>query len=282
MSKTEIVYVQRFNAFTRVLHIMVIVSFLTLAVTGMALKFSHQDWAGSIATFFGSFWVLGILHRIGAIMTVAYFGLHFILIYQNWRKTDRSLLNFLFDKTIGMVPNFNDGKEVVQTLKWFVGKGPMPQYGRWTYWEKFDYFAVFWGVAVIGGTGFCLWFPTVATVFMPGSWLNIATIIHSDEALLASGFIFTIHFFNTHIRPEKFPLDRVIFTGAITVEELKYERPREYEMLVEEGRLEEIICEKPPTWLVLFAYVFGFTALTIGITLVFGIIYSYTITQSIF
>lgn len=280
MSKTEIVYVQRFNAFTRVLHIMMIVSFLTLAVTGMALKFSHQDWAGSIATFFGSFWVLGILHRIGAIMTVAYFGLHFILIYQNWRKTDRSLLNFLFGKTIGMVPNFNDGKEVVQTLKWFVGKGPMPQYGRWTYWEKFDYFAVFWGVAVIGGTGFCLWFPTMVTVFMPGSWLNIATIIHSDEALLATGFIFTIHFFNTHIRPEKFPLDRVIFTGAITLEELKHERPREYEMLVEEGRLDEIICEKPRTWLVLFAYVFGFTAMTIGITLVFGIIYTYTITQT--
>ncbi|MBW1750119.1 MAG: hypothetical protein JRJ37_05380 [Deltaproteobacteria bacterium] len=280
MSKTEIVYVQRFNAFTRVLHIMVIVSFLTLAVTGMALKFASEEWAGSIASFFGSFWVLGILHRIGAIMTVAYFVLHFVLIYQNWRKTDRSLLNFLFDKTIGMVPNFQDAKEIAQTLKWFVGKGPMPKYGRWTYWEKFDYFAVFWGVAVIGISGFCLWFPTMVTAVIPGTWLNIATIIHSDEALLATVFIFSIHFFNTHIRPEKFPLDKVIFTGAITLDELKHERPREYEMLVKEGRLDEVICEKPALWIVLFAYIFGFTALIIGLSLVFGIIYA--MTKSIF
>ena len=104
--------------------------------------------------------------------------------------------------------------------------------------------------------------------------MNIATIIHSDEALLATGFIFTIHFFNTHIRPEKFPLDRVIFTGAITLDELKHERPREYELLVEEGRLDDIICEEPPTWLVWFAYIFGFSALTIGMSLVVGILYA--------
>ncbi len=274
MSEKEIVYVQRFSVFARVLHFTVIVSFMTLAVTGMVLKFASEDWAGAIADFFGSFWVLGILHRIGAIFTVAYFVLHFVLIFQSWKKTSKSLLGFLFDKTVGMVPNLQDGKEIVQTLKWFVGKGPMPRYGRWTYWEKFDYFAVFWGVAVIGGTGFCLWFPEMVTILIPGIWLNVATIIHSDEALLATGFIFTIHFYNTHIRPEKFPLDKVIFTGAITLDELKHERPREYEMLVEEGRLEDIICKKPPGWLVFFAYVFGFSALTVGVSLVFGIIYA--------
>jgi len=280
MSKSEIVYVQRFTTFARLLHIMVIVSFLTLAVTGMALKFATQDWAGSIADFFGSFWVLGILHRIGAIITVAYFVLHFILIYQNWRKSKHSLLSFCMDQTIGMIPTLRDAKEIAQTIKWFVGKGPRPKYGRWTYWEKFDYFAVFWGVAIIGGTGFCLWFPTMVTAFIPGRWLNIATIIHSDEALLATGFIFTIHFFNTHIRPEKFPLDKAIFTGAITLDELKHERPREYNMLVEEGRLNEVICQEPPRWLVVNAYIFGFTALAIGLTLVFGIIY--TMIMSVF
>jgi len=274
MSKTEIVYVQRFNVFARVLHLTVIISFLTLALTGMALKFADEPWAGTIADLFGSFRVLGVLHRIGAILTFGYFFLHFILIFQNWSKTNKSLLSFLFDKTIGMVPNFNDAKEVGQTLKWFVGKGPKPQYGRWTYWEKFDYFAVFWGVAVIGLTGICLWFPVWVTQYIPGSWLNIATIIHSDEALLATGFIFTIHFFNTHIRPEKWPLDRVIFTGAITLDELKHERPREYEMLVQEGRLDDVIVDKPPTWLILFAYLFGFTALTIGMGLVFTIMYT--------
>ncbi len=73
---------------------------------------------------------------------------------------------------------------------------------------------MFWGVAVIGMTGLMLWFPTVFTRVMPGWMINVATTIHSDEALLAVGFIFTIHFFNTHFRPEKFPMDTVIFTRA--------------------------------------------------------------------
>ncbi len=274
MSKTETVYVQRFSVFARLLHLTVIISFLTLALTGMALKFADEPWAGTIAAVFGSFRVLGVLHRIGAVLTFGYFFLHFILIFQNWRKTDRSLVSFILDKTIGMVPNIQDVKEIGQTLKWFVGAGDRPRYGRWTYWEKFDYFAVFWGVAVIGLTGICLWFPEWVTQFFPGSWLNIATIIHSDEALLATGFIFTIHFFNTHIRPEKWPLDRVIFTGTITLDELKHERPREYEMLVEEGRLDDVIVDRPPLWLIIFSYVFGFSALTIGMILVFTIIYT--------
>ena len=51
-------------------------------------------------------------------------------------------------------------------------------------------------------------------MFIPGWFLNVATIIHSDEALLADGFIFTVHFFNTHLRPEKFPMDIVDLHGA--------------------------------------------------------------------
>ena len=80
-----------------------------------------------------------------------------------------------------------------------------PGYGRFTYWEKFDYFAVFWGMIIIGFTGLVLWFPEFFTRILPGWSINVATIIHSDEALLAVGFIFTIHFFNTHFRPDKFP-----------------------------------------------------------------------------
>ena len=116
-------------------------------------------------------------------------------------------------------------------MRWFAGRGPRPLYGRWTYWEKFDYFAVFWGVAIIGSTGLCLWFPEFFTRFLPGWSINVATIIHSDEALLATGFIFTIHFFNTHFRPEKFPIDTVVFTGRMTLEELKHDKPKLYESL---------------------------------------------------
>ena len=113
--------------------------------------------------------------------------------------------------------------------------GRAPRYGRWTYWEKFDYFAVFWGVGMIGFSGLILWFPEFFTHFLPGWFVNVATIIHSDEALLATGFIFTVHFFNTHFRPDKFPMDPVIFTGRIPLEEFKEDRPREYEELVARG-----------------------------------------------
>jgi cytochrome b subunit of formate dehydrogenase len=173
-----------------------------------------------------------------------------------------------------MVPNLNDAKELLQTFKWFFGLGPQPQYGRWTYWEKFDFMAVFWGVAVIGTTGLTLWFPEIFTIVIPGYWINIATIIHSDEALLASGFIFTIHFFNTHLRPEKFPMDPVIFTGTMPLDELKHERPREYAQLVAEGKLDEVKVPPTPRWFFVVSHIFGFTALAIGLSLVVSIIYS--------
>ena len=271
--KSQVQYIQRFTIFPRFLHFLVIISFLTLAVTGMALKFASERWAEFVADFFGSFVVLGALHRFMAVITFTYFALNFILMYQNWKKSGKSLLMFCFDKD-SMIPNLRDAKELLQTFRWFFGLGPQPRYGRWTYWEKFDFMAVFWGVAVIGMTGLCLWFPEQFTRVIPGYWINIATIIHSDEALLASGFIFTIHFFNTHLRPEKFPMDPVIFTGTMPLEELMHERPREYEELVESGKLEELFVAPTPRWYFVVSHIFGFTALAIGLSLVVSIIYS--------
>jgi cytochrome b subunit of formate dehydrogenase len=142
------------------------------------------------------------------------------------------------------------------------------KYGRWTYWEKFDYFAVFWGVAIIGMSGLVLWFPEFFTHFLPGWIINIALVIHSDEALLAVGFIFTIHFFNTHFRPEKFPMDTVIFSGSIPLEVFKEERPREYNDLVEKGLLEKSLEAPPAKNLMTAARIFGGLALAIGVVLI--------------
>ncbi|MEW6427600.1 MAG: hypothetical protein AB1568_06150 [Thermodesulfobacteriota bacterium] len=272
--QTEKVYIQRFGIFPRFLHFLVIISFLTLAVTGMALKFAAQPWAEVVAEVFGSFRVLGVLHRICAVITFAYFTLNLGLLFQNWQKSGRSIKEFLLDKETSLIPLPHDLAELIGTFKWFFGAGPQPRYGRWTYWEKFDYMAVFWGVAVIGLTGLCLWFPEQFTKVIPGYWLNIATIIHSDEALLASGFIFTIHFFNTHLRPEKFPMDPVIFTGSMPLDELIHERPREYERLQKEGLLDEMVVEAPPRWFFIVAHLFGLTALSIGVSLIVAIIYT--------
>jgi cytochrome b subunit of formate dehydrogenase len=174
-----------------------------------------------------------------------------------------------------MMFNKQDLKDFAATLKWFFGLGPKPEYGRWTYWEKFDYFAVFWGVFVIGLSGLMLWFPETFTQFLPGWLINVAHIIHSDEALLAVGFIFTIHFFNTHLRPDAFPMDTVIFTGLVPLEEYKHTRPREYEDLKNSGQLRKRLVKKEitPEW-ERSVKVLGGLFLTIGILLTVLIIYS--------
>jgi hypothetical protein len=163
----------------------------------------------------------------------------------------------------------------LQNIKWFLGRGARPRYGRWTYWEKFDYLAVFWGVAVIGLSGLMLWFPEVFTKVAPGWLINVATIIHSDEALLAVGFIFTIHFFNTHLRPEAFPMDTVIFTGLTPLDEYRKNRPREYEEMKESGELSKrlVLAHKNPGDSIKVRLL-GYTALTIGVVLILLIIYS--------
>jgi preprotein translocase subunit SecG len=237
----------------------------------MALKFAMEPWAQDIAYLGGGFVVLGALHRFCAIVTFFYFFMTIVMIHAEWKDSQKSLLTFLFAPE-GLMPNLNDAKEMLGTFKWFFG-GPRPYYGRWTYWEKFDFFAVFWGIAVIGGSGLALWFPEAFSRFMPGWGLNVATIIHSDEALLASGFIFTIHFYNTHLRPEKFPLDPVIFVGKITVDELKHERPREYDQLLGSGELEKLTSRRSPRgWLVKMAYTAGIFFVVTGSILIIYII----------
>ena len=160
-----------------------------------------------------------------------------------------------------MLFNKKDLRDFTASLKWFLGKGERPEYGRWTYWEKFDYFAVFWGMFVIGSTGMTLWFPEFFTRFVPGWFINVATIIHSDEALLATGFIFTVHFFNTHLRPEKFPMDIVIFSGSVPLEEFKLDRPEEYQKLVESGDLDKYLVEPYPPIVIRAIKVFGWAVL---------------------
>lgn len=263
----------RFPPFLRKMHLVVIVSFFGLAITGMVLKFSYTGWAQYLARLLGGAETAGWIHRICAILTFGYFGTHLWDVWRRFRRRDKSAWQFFFGPET-ILPQWSDVKELVGTVKWFLGYGPRPRYGKWTYWEKFDYFAVFWGVAVIGTTGLCLWFPEFFTRVLPGWSINVATIIHSDEALLATGFIFTIHFFNTHFRPEKFPMDPVIFTGRMSVDELKHDKPRYYERLVASGELEEGLVDPAPRTLERGARVLGYTALVVGFTLVLLIIYA--------
>ena len=266
-------YVLRFTRLNRILHVLMIISFLILSLTGMSLKFSYTGWARFLSKFFGGFEMAGYWHRFAAIIMIIVFTTHLIDLVRLRKKEFKSWKALLIGKN-SMLFNKKDWQDFRNSLKWFVGKGPRPEYGRWTYWEKFDYFAVFWGMFVIGSTGMTLWFPEFFTNFFPGWMINVATIIHSDEALLATGFIFTIHFFNTHLRPEKFPMDIVIFSGMMPLDEFKLDRPEEYKALVEKGELEKYFVEEYPPIVIKAIKFFGWTALTIGFSIVIWIIYA--------
>ncbi|MFH1050796.1 MAG: cytochrome b/b6 domain-containing protein [bacterium] len=267
-------YYERFDGVSRFTHVLIIVSFLSLALTGMIIKFSGVPAFQFLSRLFGGYEITGFIHRVAAIITFIYFSLHIIYLFRKKNHLNISLKELVFGK-YSMIPNKNDLIQLLQTLKWFLGLGPRPEYGRWTYWEKFDYFAVFWGVTIIGSSGLLLWFPEFFTnLGVPGSLINIATIIHSDEALLAAGFIFTIHFYNTHFRPDKFPIDTVIFTGTVDIEELKYDRPVEYSEFIQSENVRKYLKPKPQKFFIRLSKIFGFTALILGMSIIITIIYS--------
>lgn len=263
----------RFSPLYRILHACLIVSFLTLATTGMTLKFSYTGWANFISHLLGGFEVSGFFHRCAAIILISLFCVHVWDLFRKKRREFKSWKEMLLGPDT-LLFTLKDIREVIATLKWYMGKGERPQYGRWTYWEKFDYFAVFWGIAIIGTSGLMLWFPEIWTRILPGWLINVATIVHSDEALLATGFIFTIHFFNTHFRPEKFPMDTVIFTGRMPLEDLKQERPEEYERLLANDALEKRLANPLPQHNIRTIRFFAWTALAIGLSLIVCIIYA--------
>ncbi|MDH5316251.1 MAG: cytochrome b/b6 domain-containing protein [Gemmatimonadota bacterium] len=265
--------VLRFSRLNRILHVAMILSFMSLALTGMTLKFSYTRWAGVISRFFGGFESAGYIHRFAAVVMFGVFFAHLVDLVQMKRRERLSLRTLLFGPG-SMLFNRKDLQDLVGNIKWFLGKGPRPHYGRWTYWEKFDYFAVFWGIFVIGFTGLMLWFSEFFTRFIPGWFLNVATIIHSDEALLAVGFIFTVHFFNTHLRPEKFPMDIVVFTGRMPLAEFKRDKPAEYDALVQAGTLDRHLVEAYPDIVVRAIRVFAWTALWLGFSIVVWIVYA--------
>jgi cytochrome b subunit of formate dehydrogenase len=263
----------RFSRLNRMLHVIMIISFMGLALTGMTLKFSYTSWAVLLSRLLGGFESAGYIHRFAATLMIGIFITHIADLFRRKRREFGTWRALIFGPD-SMLFNRKDFDDFIGSLKWFLGKGPRPDYGRWTYWEKFDYFAVFWGIFVIGSTGSMLWFPEFFTRVIPGAFLNVATIIHSDEALLAVGFIFTVHFFNTHLRPEKFPMDTVVFTGRMPLEEFKRDKPAEFDALVKSGELQKYLVEPYPPIVVRTIRFFGWVALTMGFGIVVWIIYA--------
>ena len=257
-------YYVRFTRAQRTMHAVLFSTFLGLAATGLPLRFSQSIWARRLASEVGGFGAILFFHKLCAIVLTIAFLLHVKDIFT------RGIMNRekgIFWGATSMVANWKDAKDLFAHFRYFLGLGPKPKFERYAYWEKFDYWAVFWGMMVIGFSGYAMWFAPFFAHFLPGWALNAVLVIHSEEGLLAILFIFSIHFVNTHLRPGSFPMDMVIFTGVESEEEFKHKRTVEYERLAAQGKLESRLGEKPASWLVNFGRVIGTTAIVIGLVL---------------
>jgi len=254
----------RFTLAQRYLHAVLFTTFLVLAATGMVMRFSGSIWAIRLARQVGGFGAILFFHKFCALLLTLAFLIHVRDIFA--RGVFRREKGIFWGPT-SMVANWKDAKDMFAHFRWFLGMGPKPKFERYAYWEKFDYWAVFWGMVVIGFSGYAMWFAPFFARFLPGWALNAVLVIHSEEGLLAILFIFSIHFVNTHLRPDSFPMDLVIFTGVESEEEFKSKRPLEYFRAQREGKLEKRLAEAPGIWQINFSKVVGFTAIFIGLTL---------------
>jgi cytochrome b subunit of formate dehydrogenase len=262
--------VERFAVFERSLHFLMALSFLTLAGTGLPLKYAHSEMATWLVHNVIGFGQAALLHRIAAFTMGVVFSLHLgKILYKAFVKKQKGI----FKGPDSLVPRGKDIKDFFNHIAYFVGiKKEEPAWTRWTYWEKFDYFAVVWGMLIIGSSGLTLWFPESFSQLFPGWLINAAHIIHSEEALLATGFIFVVHFFNTHLRPGAFPMDEVIFTGRLPEGKFKEERSLEFENISKADYKARLV-PPLPKWIKILYFIIGYTFLTVGLILLVLILF---------
>ena len=187
-------YFLRFTREQRYLHAVLFTTFLGLAATGLPLRFSESIWA-RVAAGVGGFGAILFFHKFCALALTVAFLIHVKELFT--RALSRREKGIFWGAT-SMVANWKDVKDLFGHMRWMVGLGPKPKFERYAYWEKFDYWAVFWGMIVIGFSGYAMWFAPFFARFLPGWALNAVLVIHSEEGLLAILFIFSIHFVNTH------------------------------------------------------------------------------------
>ena len=149
----------RFTRAQRYMHAVLFTTFLGLAATGLPMRFSESFWARRFATGVGGFGSILFLHKFFAVVLTIAFLIHLKDIFQ------RAFINRekgIFWGPTSMVANWKDVKDIIGHMRWFLGLGPKPKFDRYAYWEKFDYWAVFWGMIVIGFSGYAMWFAPVS------------------------------------------------------------------------------------------------------------------------
>jgi cytochrome b subunit of formate dehydrogenase len=214
---------RRFVWNQRFQHLVMAVGVILLMLTGLSLKYHDSAWSHQFFPLIGGFMVSRVIHRIGAALLIWVAIWHTVwLVSPQGRRELRYL-----------APQLKDVTDLWKNIKFLTGFSPeRPRFGRFSYIEKFDYWAVYWGCFVMIGTGVILWFHDFSMAHFPKYALDIAHEAHSDEGLLATLCIVVWHWYNVHFKPPFFPFNPTIFTGEISGEMMRDEHPLEYEEMM--------------------------------------------------
>jgi cytochrome b subunit of formate dehydrogenase len=229
----------RFKALDRRIHLLITACVLGLAFTGLPLKFSGQSWIRALMALFGGPDTVIFLHRLLAVVLIGIAIFHVLSVWIQKGKQGLPLRKRILGPD-GLVPRLDDLRQFWSMLRWTVGRGPRPALDRWSYAEKFDYWALAATVGALACSGLFLWFPTFFARFFSGYWLNVAMVVHSDAGLMAIGFALAIHILNSSLRRAGFPINDVMFTGQLPEKEFQEERSAQYERLAREGALDRL------------------------------------------
>jgi formate dehydrogenase subunit gamma len=219
------VYFKRFTFNQLVEHWVMIGSFMLLVVTGMPVKFPDSWWSPVIINLVGGFEMRTQIHHAAGI-TMVLLGVYHVGYHLFIDKES------LLERKVW--PTLKDAKDFWQTILFYFGRAEHPKYGRYSWKEKFDYWGAFWGMVMLCVTGLVMMFPFVAMDYIPYAYVHLSTIIHTDEALLATLFIFIVHWWNVHYSPEVFPMSKAWLTGNLSEEQMKHEHPLEYEEVMKQ------------------------------------------------
>jgi len=214
---TQVMY-QRFNVSQRIQHFLTIISFSGLVITGIPIRYPKNDNLKAMYMAMGGMDIMRAAHRVCAVILIVVWIYHSIELIVRWKKA-----NFSFDSWT-MWPRKRDLTDVIATFKYHLGiTKEAPSYDRFQFREKFDYFAVYWGMPIMVFSGLILWYPVFFGGMLPKLGIPLAYIAHADEAVLAFLTIATWHFYNTHFKPSSFPMNPVFITGMMTEEQMEEE-----------------------------------------------------------
>ncbi len=259
--------ISRFPPAQRLFHVLLMLSFLIQSATGLSHVFIETQWGGFLASLFGGYDQALTVHKLVGLFMLLLFSIHLLYIVSkvDWQRFPGSLFG-----PDSLLPRWADLVQALQHLGWFFGMKRHPKFDRWGYWEKFDYWAVFWGMCIIGGTGLILYNPLFSSRFMPGWGVNVALWVHRIEAILAMAHVFIIHFFIGHIRRPSFPMDLAMFEGGVNLDLARHEKAAWIARLEKSSKLEGLLVSQTSVGLRVVFYLFGFAALTIGLFLLIG------------